>query len=82
MTAALWLTVGSDLLTAMSRFPVFCCLLPDMGAQFIPVDSVDAFEAEQIVQRKYPGAITATISDKITDRKEISRLFLDWLAKV
>ena len=57
-------------------------MLPDVGAGFIPVDATDAFEAEQIVQRKYPGAITATISDKITDRKEISRLFLDWLAKV
>ena len=82
MTAALWLSVGPDPLAAMSRFPVFYCLLPDVGAGFIPVDATDAFEAEQIVQRKYPGAITATISDKITDRKEISRLFLDWLAKV
>ena len=60
----------------MGRFPVFYCAMPDIGA------GVDAFEAEQLVQQRYPGAITASLSPCITDQDEIRRLFMDWLAKV
>ena len=42
----------------------------------------DAFEAEQLVQQRYPGAITASLSSSITDQDEIRRLFMDWLATV
>ena len=33
----------------------------------------DAFEAEQLVQQRYPGAITASLSPSITDQGEIRR---------
>ena len=63
----------------MGRFPVFYCAMPDIGAGVHPVD---AFEAEQLVQQRYPGVITASLSPCITDQDEIRRLFMDWLAKV
>ena len=66
----------------MNRFPVFYDAMPDIGAGFHPVDAVDAFETEQLVQQRYPGAITASLSPSITDQDEIQRLFVDWLAKV
>ena len=69
VTAALWLSVGSYFLT-MSRFPVFYCAMPDIGAGIHPVDATDAFEAEQLVQQRYPGAITASLSPSITDQDE------------
>ena len=66
----------------VSRFSVFYCDLPDVGAGVHPVDAADAFEAEQLVQQRYPGAITASLSSSITDQDEIRRLFMDWLATV
>jgi len=42
----------------------------------------DALKAEQLVQQRYPGAITASLSPSITDQDEIRRLFMDWLATV
>ncbi len=39
----------------------------------------DAFMAEQLVQQRYPGAMTASLSSSITDQDEIRRLFMDWL---
>ena len=50
-----------------------CC------AGFRPVEAEDSYEAEQIVQREYPGAITASLSENMTDEKEARRLFVEWL---
>ena len=66
----------------MSRFSVFYCSLPAVGSGIRPVEATDAFEAEQIVQRDYPGAITASLSEKVTDKQEIQRLFIQWLQKI
>ena len=35
-----------------------------------PVESADAFEAEQIAQSDNPGAITASPSEKMTGKQE------------
>ena len=51
----------------VSRFRVFYCAMPDIGAGIHPVDADDAFEAEQLVQQRYPGDITASLSPSITD---------------
>ena len=69
-------------LVPMSRFPVFYCSLPDIGAGFKPVEASDAYEAEQIVQRQYPDSVTASLSDKVTDKGEIRRLLLEWLERI
>ncbi len=61
----------------MQRFPVFYSSLPDIGAGFRPVEAEDSFEAEQIVQRQFPGAITASLSEIMTDGGR--RLFVVWL---
>ena len=45
-------------------------------------EAVDAFEAEQVVQRRFPGAITTSLSPSLTDQGEIRRLFVDWLGKI
>ena len=66
----------------MSRFSVFYCSLPAVGSGIRPVEAADSFEAEQIVQCDYPGAITASLSPSITDQGEIRRLFVDWLQKI
>ena len=66
----------------MSRFPVFYCSPVGVGAGFKPVEARDAYEAEQIVQREYPGAVTASLSERVTNEEEIKRLFMDWLEKV
>ena len=63
----------------MHRFPVFYSSLPDIGAGFRPVEAEDSYETEQIVQREYPGAITASLSENMTDEKEVRRLFVEWL---
>ena len=44
--------------------------MPDIGAGVHPVDAADAIEAEQLVQQRYPGAITASLSPAITDQDE------------
>ena len=67
-------------LQLMSRFSVFYCAMPDVGAGIHPVEAVDAFEAEQFVQQRFPGAITASLSPSITDQEEIRRLIVDWIA--
>ena len=53
----------------MQRFPVFYSSLPDIGAGFRPVEAENSYEAVQIVQREYPGAITASLSEHVTDEK-------------
>ena len=63
--------------TPMRCFPVFYSSLPDIGAGFCPVEAEDSYEAEQIAQREYPGAITASLSENITDEKEVRRLFVE-----
>ena len=63
----------------MSRYPVFYCAPAAVDAGFKPVD---AYEAEQIVQREHPGAVTASLSERVTNEEEIRRLFLAWLEKV
>jgi len=42
----------------------------------------DLTAAEQIIQSECPGAITASLGDKVTDEQEIRRLFVDWLSKI
>ena len=66
----------------MRRFPVFYSSLPDIGAGFRPVEAEDSYEAECIVQREYPGAITASLSEHMTDEKEVRRLFVEWLGSL
>ena len=66
----------------MSRYPIFYCAMPDVGAGFQSVEADDAFQAEQLVQQRYPGAITASLSDKVTDEQEIRRSFVDWLGRI
>ena len=63
----------------MKRLPVFYSSLPDIGSGFRPVDAEDSYEAEQIVQRKFPGAMTASLSENMTDEREVRRLFVEWL---
>ena len=58
-------------LLLMSRFQVFYCAMPDVGAGIHPVEAVDPYEAEQVVQQRFPGAITASLSPSLTDQGEI-----------
>ena len=74
-----WLWVQRRFPKPMQRFPVFYSSLPDIGAGFRPVEAEDSYEAEQIVQREYPGAITASLSENMTDEKEVRRLFVEWI---
>ena len=46
------------------------------------MEATDAYEAEQMVQREYPGAVTASPSERVTNEEEIKRLLMDWLEKV
>ena len=66
----------------MSRYPVFYCSPAAVDAGFRPVEAADAYEAEQIVQREHPGAVTASLSERVTNGEEIRRLFVAWLEKV
>ena len=66
----------------MSRYPVFYCSPEGVGAGFRPVEAADAYEAEQIVQREHPGAVTASLSERVTNEAEIRRLFVAWLNNV
>ena len=66
----------------MSRYPVFYCAPADVDAGFKPVETADAYEAEQIVQREHPGAVTASLSERVTNEEEIRRLFVAWIEKV
>ena len=66
----------------MSRYPVFYCSPASFDAGFRPVEAADAYEAEQIVQREHPGAVTASLSERVTNEEEIRRLFVAWLEKV
>ena len=56
--------------------------MPGLGSGFKPVEAADPFEAEQAVQREFPGAVTATLSERVTDAEEIRKLFMDWLGKI
>ena len=75
------LSVG-DCSNPMSRYPVFYCSPAGVDAGFRPVEAADAYEAEQIVQREHPGAVTASLSERVTNEEEIRRLFVAWLEKV
>ena len=66
----------------MSRYPVFYRSPASVDASFMPVEATDAYEAEQIVQREHPGAVTASLSERVTNEEEIRWLFLAWLEKV
>ena len=66
----------------MSHYPVFYCSPASVDAGFRPVEAADAYEAEQIVQREHPGAVTASLSERVTNESEIRRLFVAWLEKV
>ncbi len=66
----------------MSRYPVFYCAPAADDAGFKPVEAADAYEAELIVQREHPGAVTASLSERVTNEEEIRRLFVAWLEKV
>ena len=66
----------------MSLYPVFYCSPAAVDAGFRPVEGKDAYEAEQIVQREHPGAVTACLSERVTNEEEIRRLFLAWLEKI
>ena len=74
--------IGWRLLHPMSLYPVFYCAPAAVDAGFKPVEAADAYEAEQIVQREHPGAVTASLSERVTNEEEIRRLFLAWLEKV
>ena len=69
-------------LQPMSRFSVLYCAMPDVGAVIHSVEAVDAFEAEQVGQQRFPGAITASLSPSMTDQGEVRRLFVDWLRRI
>ena len=66
----------------MSRFHVFYSAMPEMDSGFRPVEAADAYEAEQVIQREFPGAVTATLSERVTDTKKIREMFMDWLEKI
>ncbi len=57
------------------------CAPAAVDAGFKPVEAADAYEAEQIVQREHPGAVTASLSEWLTNEEEIRRLFEAWLEK-
>ena len=76
------LSVGGCSIKAMSRYPVFYCSPESVDAGFRPVEAADAYEAEQIVQREHPGAVTASLSERVTNETEIRRLFVAWLEKI
>ena len=69
-------------LQPMSRSPSSVARYPIMELASHPVEAVDAFEAEQVVQRRFPEAITTSLSPSLTDQGEIRRLFVDWLGKI
>ena len=54
----------------MHHLTVFYSSLPEVGAGFRPVEAEDSYEAEQIVQREYPGAITASLIENMIDEKD------------
>ena len=83
MTAGPWRCYRLGVaLQPMSRFQVFYCAMPEVGAGIHPVEAADAFEAEQVVQQRFPGAITASLSPSMTDQGEVRRLFVDWLRRI
>ena len=41
--------------------------MPDVGTGFRPVEAADVFEAERVVQPEFPAAVTATLSERMTD---------------
>ena len=43
----------------MSRFHVIYAAMPEMGSGFRPVEAADAYEVQQVIQREFPGAVTA-----------------------
>ena len=66
----------------MSRFHVFYSAMPEMGSGFKPVEAADAYEAEQVIRREFPGAVTATLGERVTDKEKIQEMFMEWLEKI
>ena len=66
----------------MSRFHVFFAELSEAVSGSRPVEATDTYEAEQVIQREFPGAVTATLSERVTDTEEIRKLFVEWLEKI
>ena len=66
----------------MSRYPVFIALQRTLTLASSLVEAADAYEAEQIVQREHPSAVTASLSERVANEEEIRRLFVAWLEKV
>ena len=56
--------------------------MPGLGSGFKPVEAADPFEAEQSVRREFPGPVTATLSERVTDTEEIRKMFIEWLGKI
>ena len=68
--------IGRRLQQPDEPLPLFYCAPAAVDAGFRPVEAADAYEAEQIVQREHPGAVTASLSERVTNEEEIRRLFL------
>ena len=49
----------------MSRYPVFYCSPASFDAGLWPFEAADAYDAEQIVQREHPDAVTASLSERV-----------------
>ena len=74
--------IGGGCPAAHEPFSSLYCAMPDVGAGIHPFEAVDAFEAEQVVQRHFPGANMASLTPSMTDEGEIRRLFVDWLGRI
>ncbi len=68
--------IGWRLQHPISRYPVFYCAPAAVDAGFKPVKAANAYEAEQIVQCERPGAVTASLSERVSNEEEIRRLFV------
>ena len=66
----------------MSRFHVFYSAMPGLGSGFKPVEAADAYEAEQVVQCEYPGAVNAKLCERVADTEESRKLFMEWPGKI
>ena len=66
----------------MSRIHVLYSAMPEMYSGFRPVEAADGYDVEQVVQREFPGAVTATLSERLTDKEQICQLFADWLDRI
>ena len=49
-----------------------------MSLAFTPLDKKLQVET----QIDFPGAVTATLCERVMDKKEIRQLFMEWLRKI